>query len=260
MRWPTGKQIAWFTVLASIFVVWTAAVQTTEIPSQCAGRDCASKQTCRYLLVLRHWIEWSAETVRSNDNDKVVVAYSAAFTAVFTLVLAAWTIRLWGATERLAADSERTTALLERPWLTVTKAEEWGIGRPTHNGKVRVKFELKNSGRSVALLRQLRGGGKASAPEVDISSIRLNPLPISDVIGSAIAPGGDAFVEVFLKEAVPKESAEKIAAGNASFVIRAVLEYTGPLRESYKLAFCVRYDPESRGLIGHGGEEHSYTT
>ncbi len=147
MRWLTGRRIAWLTVLFAIVIVIAAAVSTQGPDKECDSGSYARQESCYYLLSLRQAAEWVNSGVRTDGNDKLVVAYGTGIIAVFTSVLGIFTVRLWSATRELVRGGERTARRQLRAYVGITdvRVSPLIVGEKPH-----ITFATKNFGQTPA--------------------------------------------------------------------------------------------------------------
>ena len=153
--------------------------------------------------------------------------------------------------------AERSLVDVERPWLIVSDVH--GVDFLEVGKAPNFPVRLSNSGRSVAIMRQLSGGGK-SAQSVDLENLKMSSFELADLLGGAVPPGKMATGNIKIKEPMSQTTVTELQAGGAIFVLRFVLSYVGPTGGPYTTAVCVKWDSKSGQFVGYGGEKYNYIT
>ncbi len=165
----TNFRVFWGTVLIAIAIVWSVSVFAGHVPDECAGSGHPSEEACRYLLVLRYWIQTAFDWVRTSDNDKIVVAFGTGAIAVFTGTLWLSTHRLWQASQDQSRDMKESIAIAkraadaallgvssDRAWLLPEKpivgdADDFYVGGTFQKRGIVGRLRWANFGRSPAI-------------------------------------------------------------------------------------------------------------
>ena len=229
----TGFRIFWATAALGFLIVWSVAATVIGVQAECAGYGPPGKEACRYLFVLRHWLEGGLAWIRSDNNHAIIVAFGTVLIAAFTASLWWSTRRLWQANKQQSADmrasivQQRLTAAaaqlsaktaktaletLERPYVFPTEIGHIHLGDTFTGGTVRpyIRFSIGNYGKSPALLHRVQGR---------FTMIEL-PLTIEKAHADNVAPGETQISEWTNSTAL----AEKTAIAVGRFTITHSIE------------------------------------
>jgi hypothetical protein len=271
----TGPRIASGTAVLAMLIVWSLAVTTAGVPDACAGYGHPGQEGCTYLFVLRHWFEGVIDWIRSDGNDKIIVAFGTGAIAVFTFTLWWSTHRLWQASKKQSADMYASIVEQRRNADAAQKsAEAAALGAKAAQASVAVAQDTEvrelrayvcnylvkvdpfldgeNLDR-VAFTVRWKNFGKTPGLwcHVFIDARHLNKgKPESDILFEK--KDGDKVNAGFIGPDVTMESTglliqrrtiDQLAAGEIRFFIRSRAEYGDAFGVSHETSMCVEVMP-----------------
>lgn len=156
-------------------------------------------------------------------------------TALATIVLAAFTIRLWWSTDKLAAEAKSTAERQLRAYVFVESSRISNWEQPEN---IEIKIIIKNFGQTPATDFRIRQMTCVAAfPPIAIPEPTQQAMADMENFGS-LAPQGAVTTTIEHATFSPADR-EGITNGTRAFYVRGVIKYTDAFQRERTTSFCL---------------------
>lgn len=211
----------------------------------------------------REWLTGSFVGHMFLDHpNEFITATATIVVAIFTVVLALSTVRLWHATHKSAQIAERALTELEAPFLGLNITQPGLKPHFTDRDKVvknnsGLQYGFFNHGRTPAVLLELQDelqicdAGKLPV----VLRRKISPYPYGVFVGAGTTsvPSTRVFADYFTGDEFLK-----VSTGGSNLFLVGKVKYRDIFQKTFEMGFCAYYDRGVHHFLMEGGDDYNY--